>query len=97
MVSLVAWTNSVNPLNFEKADFIKFATNNKIRCNLNIGYNDKTTEDAETAKFLGLQIGNNSNWNKHIDCAIPKLSSTCFAMRTGTLLFKMYTCTSELV
>jgi hypothetical protein len=37
---------------------MKFCTNNKT-CNLNIECDDKSIEEVETTKFLGLQIKNN--------------------------------------
>jgi hypothetical protein len=37
---------------------MKFATNNKININVNVGHN-KTTEHVLRAKFLDLQIDNN--------------------------------------
>jgi hypothetical protein len=39
---------------------MKFATNNKTCINLNIGYDDKTTEEVLTTQFLGLQTDNNT-------------------------------------
>jgi hypothetical protein len=65
-------------LNFDKTNFMKFSTNNKTCVNLNIGYDDKTIEEIETAKIPGPQIDNNQNWKTLIQCIIPKLSSTCF-------------------
>jgi hypothetical protein len=69
-------------LNFDKTNSIKFATKNKTCPSLNIGSDNKLIEEVEANKFLGLQIDNNSNWKKHIEYTIPKLSSACFAMRT---------------
>ena len=48
--------------NFDKANFIKFTTNNKTWINLNIGY--------------GLQIYD-LHWIRHCECVIPKISSPC--------------------
>jgi hypothetical protein len=78
-------------LNSDKTNFMKFCINNKTWVNLNIGYDDKTIEEVETTKFLGLQIDNNLKWKKHIQYIIPKLSSACFAMRTITSLMKTET------
>jgi hypothetical protein len=75
--------------NFDKTNVIKFATNNKPSINFNIAYENKTVEEILRTKFLGLQIDNNLNWKKHIEYIIPKLSSTCFAMRTVTPLLKV--------
>jgi hypothetical protein len=43
---------------------MKFCTTNKNYVNLRIGYVDKTIEDTETTKFLGLQVDNNLKWKK---------------------------------
>jgi hypothetical protein len=32
-------------------------------------------------KFLGLQIDNRLNWKYHIERMIPKLSTSCYAVR----------------
>jgi hypothetical protein len=56
--------------------------------NLSIGYVDKTIEEVETTKFLGLQVDSNLNWKTHIQYITPKLSSAYFAMRTITSLMK---------
>jgi hypothetical protein len=69
---------------------MKFATNNKISINFNVGYDNKTIE-VLTTKFLGLQIDNNLNWKMYIKYVIPELSSAYFAMRTVTPLLKIDT------
>jgi hypothetical protein len=53
-------------LNFDKTNLMKFCTTNKNCVNLSLGYEDKTIEEAETTKFLGLQTDNNLNWKTHI-------------------------------
>jgi hypothetical protein len=53
-------------LNFDKTNFMKFCTNNKTGVNLNMGYDEKTIEEVETTKFLGLQVVSNLNWKTHI-------------------------------
>jgi hypothetical protein len=78
-------------LNFDKTNFMKFCTTNKNCVNLSIGYADKTIEEVETTKFLGLQGDNNLNWKTHIQYIVPKLSSACFAMRNITSLIKTET------
>jgi hypothetical protein len=59
--------------------------------NLNIDYDDKSIEEMEATKFLGLQIDNNLHWKTHIQYIMPKLSSACFAMRKITSLMKTET------
>ena len=45
-----------------------------------------TPPDPSYTKFLGLQIDQNVDWNKHIEMIIPKLSSACFALGTMNAL-----------
>jgi hypothetical protein len=95
MMFLLAWNRWIKAnkliLNFDKTNFMKFCTNNKTCVNLNMGFDDKTIEEVETTKFLGLQIDSSLNWKTHIQYIIPKLSSACFAMRTVTSVTKTET------
>jgi hypothetical protein len=43
---------------------MKFTTNNKTSINFNIGYDNKTTEEVLTTKFLGLQFQDNLKLEK---------------------------------
>jgi hypothetical protein len=61
---------------------MKFTINNKTSYNFNTGYDNKTTEEVLTTKFLALETDDNLNWIKHIEYIIPKLNSACFIMRT---------------
>jgi hypothetical protein len=45
-------------LNFDKTNYIKFATKNNTCPSLNIGFDNKLIEEVEANKFLGLQIDN---------------------------------------
>jgi hypothetical protein len=47
---------------------------------------DKSNEEVETTKYLGLQIDSNLNLKAHTRYIIPKLSSECFVTRTVTSL-----------
>jgi hypothetical protein len=58
------------------------SSKNEMRVNLNIGCDDKTVEEVEKTKFLGLQVDSNSHWKKRIQYIVPKLNSACFAVRT---------------
>jgi hypothetical protein len=40
-------------LNFDKTNFMYFTTSNKTSFNFNIGYDNKTTDEVLTIKFLG--------------------------------------------
>jgi hypothetical protein len=51
-------------LTFDKTYVMKICTNTKTCDNLNIGYDNKTTEEMETTKFLGLINDSNLNWEK---------------------------------
>jgi hypothetical protein len=68
-------------LNLEKANILKFVTNNLPYCALTIGHKDKYIEEAVRLKFLGLQIDNHLNWKNHIDQIIPKLSAACYMVK----------------
>jgi hypothetical protein len=39
-------------------------------------------EEAGNTKFLGLQIDNHLSWENHIDQLVPKLTRTCYAVRS---------------
>jgi hypothetical protein len=69
-------------LNLDKTNIIKFTENNSPQHALNIGYNGKCIEESVNMKFLGLQIDNHLNWTNQIDKLIPKLSGTCYAVRS---------------
>jgi hypothetical protein len=51
-----------------------------------MGFDDKTIEEVETTKFIGLQIDSNLNWKTHIQYIIPKLSSAYFAMTVTSIM-----------
>jgi hypothetical protein len=86
------WIKANKPtLNFDKTSFMIFSTANKNCVNLSTGYVNKTIEEAETTKFLGLQVDNNLTWKTHIQYIIPKLSSALFAVRNITSLMKTET------
>jgi hypothetical protein len=67
---------------------MKLCTNKKTCVHPNVGYDDKTIEEAETTTYLGLQIDSNLNWKTHSQYSIHKLSSPCCAMRAVTSLMK---------
>jgi hypothetical protein len=58
-------------LHDDKTNFMELCTNNKSCANLNVEYDDKTNEEVETTKFLGLQINNNLNWKTCVQYIIP--------------------------
>jgi hypothetical protein len=78
-------------INFDKTNFMKFCTTNKNCVHLSFVYVNKTIEEVEATKFLGLQVDSNLNWKTYIQYIVAKLSSACFAMRNITSLMKTET------
>jgi hypothetical protein len=70
-------------LKFDKTNIMKFSTNNKTCINLNISYDNKTTEETGRTKFTGLQTDNNLNWKKHIRSACSSMRTVTAPMKTG--------------
>jgi hypothetical protein len=70
-------------LNFDKA-IVRVSTANKISAYRNTGYDNKTTEEVEKIKYLGLQTDINFSWEKTTEYIISKLSSASFVTRTLT-------------
>jgi hypothetical protein len=77
--------------NFDKTNSWNFVLPKKKYVSESIGYVDKTIEEIETTKFLGLLVDSNLCWKTHIQYIIPKLSSVCFAMGPVTSLKKTET------
>jgi len=69
-------------MNLNKMNIMKFITKNSAHSTLHIGYKEEYTEERGNKKFLGLQIDNHINWKNHTEEMIPKLSGTCFAIRS---------------
>jgi len=69
-------------LNFEKAGFIHFKTNNAQEINGKLQYGNKFIGDLSDTKFLGLCLNNTMDWRIHTDHLIPKLSSAWCAIGT---------------
>jgi hypothetical protein len=64
-------------LNFSKTEYIKFKTKNCYEQDINIAY-----DNSSHIKFWGINIVNMLSWKPHIDQLLPKLSSSCYAVRT---------------
>jgi hypothetical protein len=58
-------------MHFDKANFMKFTTNNKTSINFEFGCDNKITEKVLTTKFLGLQIGNNLTGKSTLNILSP--------------------------
>jgi hypothetical protein len=61
---------------------MKFVKNNLSHCALAIGYKEKYIEETVHKTFLGLHVDNHLKWKDHIDQMVPKLSETCYAVRS---------------
>jgi hypothetical protein len=64
-------------LNLDKANIVKFITNNLSHSTLHIGYKEKYIKETVSPKLLGLQIDNHLNSKNYIEQMIPKLSGAC--------------------
>jgi hypothetical protein len=60
---------------------MQFVTKTRSVIDLQIIYKNKKIAYSCSSKFLGLILDNTFSWKNHIDTIIPKLSSTCFAVR----------------
>jgi hypothetical protein len=70
------------PINIEKTHYIQFKTKNKPTVNINIVCDNNSITPITDIKFLGIYLQDSINWSCHIDYIIPKLSSTCYVMRS---------------
>jgi hypothetical protein len=68
-------------LNLDKTKMIKFTSTAATCYPLNLMFHDKTLKEAETIKFLGLQLDNHLTCKGHTDFLLHKLSIVCFLMR----------------
>jgi hypothetical protein len=73
-------------LNIEKTHFLQFRTKNIHKINLNITLAEEYITNTTNIKFLGLIIDKNLSWKCHIEQALIKLSSACYAMKVVTPL-----------
>jgi hypothetical protein len=60
----------------------------KKHVSVNTDYDNKTVKELLTIRFLGLQIDNNLNWEKHNKYIIPKIILACPVMRKIKPLLK---------
>lgn len=68
-------------LNLEKTNIINFQTRsaqNIIQPNITVL--NKKIEVKDSIKFLGLEIVNTLNWNRHVDKLLTKISSGLYAL-----------------
>jgi hypothetical protein len=69
-------------INVNKTHYIQFKTKNKPTLDISIVCNDNLITYLPEIKYLGIHIHDSINWNYHIDCIIPKLSTVCYIMRS---------------
>jgi len=61
---------------------VKFVTKFSSCSTLYVGYIAKHIEEIMNGKFFGLKIENHTNWKKHFEQIIPKLSGSCYSFRS---------------
>jgi hypothetical protein len=69
-------------LNLNKTQYLNFKTKNYHNSNTEIIYEHKQIHNSSITKFLGLNLDDTLTWKIHIDLAISKLYSACFAIRS---------------
>jgi hypothetical protein len=70
----------------KKHIFLQFQTKNGQKIDLNITLAEEYISNTTNIKFLGLIIDENFSWKCHIEQALIKLSSACYAMKVVTPL-----------
>jgi hypothetical protein len=68
-------------LNVDKTQFMQFLTKASSLVDSNVIYGNKEIVNICHTKFLGLTLDNAFSWETHVDTAVLKLSSVCFAIR----------------
>lgn len=82
IAKLFSWF-SFNKLavNFEKTNYIIFATKNNMNKEIKLKYNETYLKSVKAIKFLGLLIDSNINWKDQVKYISKKLSAACFSLR----------------
>jgi hypothetical protein len=73
-------------LNIERTHFLHFRTKNSQKIDLNITLAEEYITNTTNINFMGLVIDENLSWKFHIEQALIKLSSACYAMKVVTPL-----------
>jgi hypothetical protein len=77
------WFNvNILSINFDKTHYMQFKTKNKPTIHINIVCDDNLITILPKITYLGIYIRDSINWSCHIQYIIPKLSSTCYIMRS---------------
>ena len=61
---------------------MKFITKDSSQSTSHFGYKEMCVDETVNTKFLGLQIDNHINMNKHFEQIIPQFSRVCYAIRS---------------
>jgi hypothetical protein len=48
---------------------------------INLSFDNKTIENKNQTKFLGIILDSTLKWSEHIESIIPKLNAACYALR----------------
>jgi len=68
-------------LNLDKTNIIKFGSKKSKEEHIHFRYSN-IIKETDSLKFLGLELDKFLNWKNHNDKLLPKLSNTCFAIRS---------------
>jgi len=72
---------NLSSFKFDKTDFIHFKTKNTHNWDTVIKYDNRQIFNISYTNFLCITSDNTPYWKTHIDQLLPKLSSTCYAIR----------------
>ena len=68
-------------LNFNKTNYIHFATKRNMSANLKIGLNNNLIPNSSYIKFLGFLMHLTLSWKNNIDLLMKKFSTACYIIR----------------
>jgi len=69
-------------LNISKTHFVQFSSKNTNYYDTHVSYESNNISKVNDTKFLGININNTLSWKTHIEEMLPKLCSSCFAMKS---------------
>jgi len=70
-------------LNFNKTNYVQFATKRSMSVNLKIGFDNNFITNSSYTKFLVVTMNNTLSWNNHIDFLMKKVSTACYIIRNS--------------
>jgi hypothetical protein len=68
-------------LNYKKTNFLQFRTKNSRSLDINLTFDNKTIENKNQTKFLGIMLGSTLKWSEHIESVTSKLYAACYELR----------------